>query len=162
MKTVVFHFNVAAPVPYLCRLLRKASHAGQRTWVLLAPALAHELDAALWTFSPDEFIAHGRYEADHEGGLGGGESAGAKGAAGRGQAGLWQRAPVVLSEQLVAQSSSWPLLINLQEPVPPDVERFERLIEIVPADEALKQAARLRWRHYSQLGWTLQHHDASA
>ena len=148
MKTVVFHFNVAAPVPYLCRLLRKASHAGQRTWVLLAPALAHELDAALWTFSPDEFIAHGRYEADQG-------SAAA-------QAGLWQRAPVVLSEQLVAQSSDWPLLINLQQPVPPDVERFERLIEIVPADEALKQAARLRWRHYSQLGWTLQHHDASA
>ncbi|OZA88196.1 MAG: hypothetical protein B7X56_04185, partial [Burkholderiales bacterium 34-67-9] len=109
MKTVVFHFNVGAPVPYLCRLLRKANHAGQRTWVLLAPGLAHELDAALWTFSPDEFIAHGRYEADHEGGVGGGESAGAKGAAGRGQAGLWQRAPVVLSEQLVAQSSSWPL-----------------------------------------------------
>ena len=155
MKTVVFHFNVAAPVPYLCRLLRKANHAGQRTWVLLAPGLAHELDAALWTFSPDEFIAHARYEAEPE-------KAAAVGLVAAKDKRLWQRSPVVLSEQLVAQSSDWPLLINLQAPVPPDVERFERLIEIVPQDEALKQAARLRWRHYSQLGWTLQHHDASA
>ncbi len=75
---------------------------------------------------------------------------------------LWQRSPVVLAAQLIPQASDWPLLINLLEPVPEGFERFGRLIEIVPQDEALKQAARLRWRHYSQLGLALKHHDAAA
>ncbi|KJS67616.1 MAG: DNA polymerase III subunit chi [Serpentinimonas sp.] len=154
MNAIAFHFNVPAPVSYLCRLLRKATHAGQRAWVLLPPALAHELDAALWTFAPEEFIAHARHasvEAEESGQAGLGSDAR-----------LWQRAPVVLSTQLAPQASGWPLLINLLEPVPVGFERFERLIEIVPQDEALKQAARLRWRHYSQLGLALKHHDASA
>ncbi|BAO80272.1 DNA polymerase III, chi subunit [Serpentinimonas raichei] len=152
MNAIAFHFNVPAPVPYLCRLLRKATHAGQRAWVLLPPALAHELDVALWTFAPEEFIAHARHatvEAEESGQVGSGQC-------------LWQRSPVVLAAQLIPQASDWPLLINLLEPVPEGFERFGRLIEIVPQDEALKQAARLRWRHYSQLGLALKHHDAAA
>jgi len=152
MNTIAFHFNVPAPVAYLCRLLRKATHAGQRAWVLLPPALAHELDAALWTFAPAEFIAHARHASVEA------EESGQAGLGAR----LWQRAPVVLATQMVPQASDWPLLINLLEPVPEGFERFERLIEIVPQEEALKQAARLRWRHYSQLGLVLQHHDAAA
>ena len=152
MNTIAFHFNVPTPVAYLCRLLRKATHAGQRAWVLLPPALAHELDVALWTFAPEEFIAHARHASTKAEESGPGDL----------PAHLWQRAPVVLSDQLVPQASDWPLLINLLEPVPEGFERFQRLIEIVPQDEALKQAARLRWRHYSQRGLALQHHDAAA
>ena len=92
MKAIAFHFNVAAPVPYLCRLLRKASHAEQ---------------------VPPQTAAH------------------------------------------------WPLLINLLAPLPEGWQGFARLIEIVPQDEALKQAARERWRSYAGQGRRIERHDAS-
>jgi len=142
MKPIAFHFNVAAPVPYLCRLLRKASHAGQRAWVLLPPPWAAELDAALWTFAPHEFIAHARHGCSPEA--------------------LWRRAPVVLAEQVPPQTDAhWPLLINLLAPLPEGWQGFARLIEIVPQDEALKQAARQRWRSYAGQGRAIERHDAS-
>jgi len=143
-SAIAFHFNVAAPVPYLCRLLRKASQAGQRAWVLLPPPWAAELDAALWTtVAPEDFIAHARHGSQPEA--------------------LWQHAPVVLAEQVTPQTPErWPLLVNLLAPLPEGWQRFARLIEIVPQDEALKQAARLRWRGYAQQGRAIERHDAGA
>ena len=58
MTEVAFHFNAPDKTGYACRLLRKAVATGARVVVTGDPALLRELDVALWTFAPLEFVAH--------------------------------------------------------------------------------------------------------
>ena len=52
------------------------------------------------------------------------------------------------------------ILVNLRNEIPPFFSRFHRLIEIVSAaDEADKQEARNRFRHYRDRGYELRTHD---
>jgi DNA polymerase-3 subunit chi len=51
------------------------------------------------------------------------------------------------------------VLLNLGGVVPPGFERFERLIEVVSAEDADLQQARLRWRHYASRGYAMTRHD---
>ena len=67
---VAFHFNVADPLRYLCRLLRKVHQAGMSALVCVPPALARELDQALWTFAAEEEGGRDRHppQIEEEGG----------------------------------------------------------------------------------------------
>jgi DNA polymerase-3 subunit chi len=140
---IAFHFNVpASPQAYLCRLLRKASLAGLRSWVLLPQDLLRPLDDALWTFSAEDFIPHA--------------------VCGIAPPAQWQRAAVVLSDGAMPEPGAGvSVLVNLQPAVPNGFEGFQRLIEVVPEDDALKAAARQRWRHYTGLGYTIERHDVA-
>jgi DNA polymerase-3 subunit chi len=51
------------------------------------------------------------------------------------------------------------VLVNLGHAVPGGFERFDRLIDIVSADDADRQAGRSRWRHYADRGYAIQRHD---
>jgi DNA polymerase-3 subunit chi len=51
------------------------------------------------------------------------------------------------------------VLLNLDAPVPAGFERFERLIDIVTDDEADRQDARARWRHYADRGYAITRHQ---
>ena len=53
------------------------------------------------------------------------------------------------------------VLINLASTPPSFFARFERLAEIVAADEAQVQAGRERWRYYRERGYELRVHDLS-
>lgn len=46
-------------------------------------------------------------------------------------------------------------MINLGPELPPDFSRFERIIELVGADEADRIPARQRYRHYRDRGYPL-------
>ena len=46
--------------------------------------------------------------------------------------------------------------------VPDGFERFERLIEVVTADEADRLQARQRWKHYAERGYAITRHDRAA
>jgi DNA polymerase-3 subunit chi len=50
-----------------------------------------------------------------------------------------------------------PLVINLRDEPPPGA--WERVLEVVPADEALRAAARERWKAYKARGVALEAHD---
>ena len=52
MPEVAFHVNVAEPIGYACRLLRKAVAAGARSVVVVPEPLLGQLDIELWTFAP--------------------------------------------------------------------------------------------------------------
>jgi DNA polymerase-3 subunit chi len=54
------------------------------------------------------------------------------------------------------------LILNLGEDCPPHFERFERLLEVVPAEEAGRLAGRSRYRFYQSRGYKISHHDLSA
>ena len=143
MTDISFHFNVADEVAYACRLLRKAANGGARVVVAGDAQLLGQLDAALWTFSPLDFIPHCFDDAG---------------------AGMVAASPVVLQSgsQAASNSGQGEVLLNLDAQVPQGFERFERLIEVVGAGEAARQAGRDRWKHYASRGYSLTRHNVAA
>jgi DNA polymerase-3 subunit chi len=133
---ITFHVNTPDKIGYACRLLRKAWGAGSRVVVTGDPAWLRELDAALWTFSPADFIPH-CYDAPPA---------------------LRDRTPIVLAETPQAAPHA-EVLLNLGPAVPAGFERFERLIEVVAAEETDLQQGRLRWKHYASRGYAMTRHD---
>jgi DNA polymerase-3 subunit chi len=54
------------------------------------------------------------------------------------------------------------LLLNLSGDCPPHFARFERLLEVVPAEEAGRAAGRSRYRFYQERGYKIANHDLAA
>lgn len=136
MTEIAFHVNTPDKVGYACRLLRKAWSAGSKVAVIAERELLQELDAALWTFSPTDFIPHAC------------DGAGAPQTA----------APIVLVDS-ARSAPHVEVLLNLGAGVPEGFERFERLIEVVSADQQDLQHGRSRWKHYASRGYALTRHD---
>lgn len=133
-KTATEADSSAIPAHWQLACQLCADHYRQQQRVLMLtedePA-ALKLDEWLWQFEPDRFIPHNL--------PGEGPSRGA---------------PVEISWQAPRQSRS--VLINLSSRVPEFASRFAHVIEFVPADADLKAAARTRYKHYRQLGFTPQ------
>lgn len=140
MTEIAFHFNVANKLLYSCRLLRKAHASGAQVAVTAEPDVLDELDQLLWSFSSTEFVPHCR-TVD---GIG----------------------PMVRKSVLLVESpAACPhhgVLINLGMQVPSEFERFERFIELVTQGSEERLAARIRWKHYADRGYSLQRHDITA
>lgn len=138
MTEVAFHFNAADKLGYACRLVRKAAGTGAKVVVTGAPGLLDQLDGALWTFSPLDFLPHCRDATPGD----------------RVQA----RTPIVLSEA-PRSAPHQQVLVNLGEAVPDGFERFEKLIEVVTQDDEDRNRARKRWKHYADRGYAIVRHD---
>lgn len=137
MARIEFHFNAPALVPYACRLLRKVHGRGLRAQVIGHPTTLMQLDSALWTFSPLDFMPH-----------------------------CQDNAPATSLEHsrvLLAQSPAmaWhrQVLINLGQEVPPGFDQFERVIDVVTVDDLHRAQGRERWRIYAAMGHELVRHD---
>ncbi|WP_376695884.1 DNA polymerase III subunit chi [Wenzhouxiangella sp. EGI_FJ10305] len=65
------------------------------------------------------------------------------------------KAPIRLLEDAPDEAG---ILINLDPASPLPGGRFQRILEIVPPDESLKQKLRERWKAWKQRGAELQHH----
>lgn len=141
MTEIAFHFNAPDKVAYACRLLRKAAGTGAKVVVTGESGLLGELDVALWTFAPLEFLPHCR-------------DPGAPPA-------VLAASPVVLTEA-VRGAPHHQVLVNLGVAVPEGFEAFERLIEVVTQDEADRAQARQRWKHYAARGYAITRHDHRA
>lgn len=137
MTEVAFHFNAPDKLGYACRLLRKAGASGARVVVTGEPELLRELDVALWTFSPSEFVPH---------------------CDGTSPSPVQSRTPIVLTGA-IESAPHRQVLVNLGGAVPAGFERFERLIEVVTGDEDDRQQARRRWKHYADRGYAIVRHD---
>ena len=144
MTEISFHFNAPDKVAYACRLLRKAVNGGARLVVAGEAQALERLDAALWTFSPLDFIPHCFADAG---------------------AGMVAVSPVVLGillEDSALAGANAPhrqVLLNLGALVPDGFERFERLIDVVGTGEEDRQVARDRWKHYASRGYAITRHD---
>lgn len=115
------------PLQLVCRLCEKAFNAGQPAAVLVDDLETAELlDQLLWEFNPEAYVPHqiaGDEDDEHT---------------------------AILIVPPGAPLAPRPLWINLRESPAPD--GAERLIELIPADEAAKAAARQRWRAYQARG----------
>jgi DNA polymerase-3 subunit chi len=124
----------ADPLLLVCELARRAFASGQRT-LILARSLeqAEELDEKLWAFEDDAFVPH-QIAGDDDDAI----------------------TPVLIAVP-ESQVADRPLVINLRDECAPGL--FERVLEVVPADEALRLGSRKRWTTYKAAGFELSKHD---
>lgn len=138
--TVAFHFNAPSKLAYACKLARKLQRMDIALVVLGEPAMVAQLDEALWSFGGEtQFLAHCQGDADSQ---------------------VLQRSPTVLLSTLAAALPHSKVLLNLGAEMPSDIARFERVIEVVSADdEQDRQQARNRWRAYAAMGYAIERRD---
>lgn len=118
----------------VCDLAKKAYERQLATVVLVrSQADAEALDDLLWSFEEDAFVPHQ---------IAGGEDD-------------EEAAVLIVPPGFVAPERA--LAINLRdECAPPE---FERVKEVIPADEAERQGSRRRWAEYKQRGYALRKFD---
>jgi DNA polymerase-3 subunit chi len=136
LTTIDFYFNAEDRLQVACRLAGKAAGQGRRMLIYAPePELASRIDRLLWTWPAIGFVPHC---AVHDP--------------------LAGDTPV-----LIAADAETPpgceVLLNLGAGCPPHFERFERLLEVVGADEAERQVGRSRYRFYLERGYKIANHD---
>lgn len=123
---------------FACRLVEKAYDLGNSVFVrITSPEEAARLDELLWTFHDRSFIPHELLQPD----------------------GPTHPRVAVLLGAGPAPASHRDLLVNLTADVPEGLEHCGRIAEIIDADAERKHAGRERFRHYRDLGCTLETHN---
>ena len=122
------------PLRLVCELARKAFDANLWTLVLARDdEQAEALDEMLWDMGDDAYIPH-QIAGDEEDEL----------------------TPVLIATPAI-DASMRALVINLRDGA---VEgSFERVLEVVPADDSAREPLRERWKQYKTRGFEVQKHD---
>ena len=122
------------PLLLVCELAKKAFESGQRTLVL-ARSLeqAEQLDEKLWEFDELAFVPH-QIAGDDDDAI----------------------TPVLIAPPQT-QVADRVLVINLRDDCAPGL--FERVLEVVPADEAQRAGSRQRWKIYQHAGFEVKKFD---
>ncbi len=138
MTRIDFHVNAPSKLGHACRLARKAYGTGARMVFYTADErVLGELDRLMWTFSALDFIPHCRV-TDR----------------------LADVTPIhLVGPDDVERCRHHELLVNLDREQPSFFSRFERLIEVVAADDDDLDAGRARWKFYKDRGYPLERHD---
>jgi DNA polymerase-3 subunit chi len=136
VTSIDFYFNAPDRFQVACRLAGKALAQGQRMVIYAPdPEVAARIDRLMWTWPATGFVPH----------------------CAAGDA-LAAETPV-----LIAGSDETPpqygVLLNLSPDCPPHFASFERLLEVVAAEDAERDAARARFRLYKSRGYAIASHD---
>jgi DNA polymerase-3 subunit chi len=123
------------PLRLVCELARKAFDAGLPTLVLArSQEQAEALDDLLWDMGDEVYIPHQIAGADED----------------------EDEAEVLIAAPDI-DAALRPLVINLRDAA---VEgAFDRVLEVVPADESARGPLRERWKQYQARGLELKKHD---
>jgi DNA polymerase III subunit chi len=125
-----------------CRLAEKAYLASARVlvWSDDAAELA-AFDELLWTFADRSFVPHEPFQSAQQ----------------------WQEVPVLLSGPAEPETrATFEVLLNLGRTVPAVAADAARVLEVIDADEARRQAGRGRFRTYREQGLSPQTHHIAA
>jgi DNA polymerase III subunit chi len=136
VTAIDFYFNAEDRLQVACRLAAKA--CGQKKRLLIyAPEAdtASRIDRMLWTWQATGFLPHCAADGS-----------------------LAAETPVLISAGDETPPDC-PLLLNLAADCPPHFARFERLFEVVAADDAERAAGRARYRFYQERGYKIANHD---
>jgi DNA polymerase III subunit chi len=122
------------PLLLVCELVKKGFASGQSILILARSfEQAEQLDEKLWEFDETAFIPH-QIAGDDDDAI----------------------TPVLI----VPPDTTTPdraLVINLRDDPAPGL--FERVLEVVPADEAQRAGSRARWKIYQHAGFELKKFD---
>jgi DNA polymerase-3 subunit chi len=131
---------VEQPLLLVCQLAVKAVSANQPCLIFCESAeQADFLDDLLWDFDGDAFVPHQIVGADED------------------TTDEYEEITPVLLVPPGVETPMRSLVINLRAGLPPN--GYERVLEIVPADQAARDPARKRWLEYKQLGFELKRND---
>jgi DNA polymerase-3 subunit chi len=126
-----------ARLVFACRLAEKAWRLDNTVHIATADeATARELDELLWTFRDGSFVPHERVAADTD----------------------QPESPVTIAAG-PTRLEGRDLLINLDDSVPPGIEAFPRIAELVTSDAETRALGRERFATYRNLGHELETHD---
>ncbi len=139
---VDFHVNVDHRIHYACRVVRKARSAGKTVLVYSRDDDRRaRLDLALWNFSALDFLPHVTLPSP-----------------------LAPRTPVWLSA--APAEAPRDLLLLLDDAPAPDFARwfasFERVIEVVGAEQDDRARARARFKAYREAGFAPVAHEVGS
>ena len=124
-----------ARLRYACRLAERAVEQG--CYVYLQTPEPQRLDDMLWTFNDRSFLPHEMFT--------GGPASHAR--------------VMVMLGATAGPASHRGLLINLTDAMPPDVNAYDRIAEIVDVDPERKRNARDRYKLYREQGCTMESHN---
>ncbi len=120
---------------FACRLADKAYRLGHRVYIHTAsPEQTRELDTLLWTFQQNSFVPHCTVQDAGD-----------------------TPSQVLISHDAEPDASQ--VLINLAADVPLFFSRFERVAELVNADNTVRQQGRSRYGFYKERGYPLRTHE---
>ncbi|AXK70920.1 DNA polymerase III subunit chi [Lysobacter sp. TY2-98] len=123
------------PLRLVCELARKAFDAGLPTLVLArSQEQAEALDDLLWDMGDEVYIPHQIAGAEED----------------------EEEAEVLIASPDV-DAPLRPLVINLRDAAVDGA--FDRVLEVVPADESARGPLRERWKQYQSRGLELKKHD---
>lgn len=120
---------------FACRLADRGMREGLRTYINVNERLdCRRLDELLWTFSDQSFVPHVILGEDPE-----------------------QDCAVGIGCDQ-EPGEDYQVLINLADDVPHFFSRFDKTLEIIDGQEAVKSAGRTRYRFYQDRGYPLKSH----
>ena len=121
---------------YACRLLEKAWMKNHRVFVFCNDQPdAEKLDELLWTFKPDSFIPHNLQGEGPE-------------------------PPPPIQIGFGEQPRGFnDILLNMAVEIPAFYQRFQRVMEIVPAEDAARQRSREHYKFYKTQGLMINTHE---
>jgi DNA polymerase-3 subunit chi len=135
MTRIDFHTNIPDKLTYACRLARKAYSAGGKLVLLTEDAAqASALNDALWNLSETDFLPH--------------VMAGDP---------LAAQTPIIVTDSDEAELPHGDMLVNLTRRAPSNVDRFQRVFEIISTDADDAAAGRKRYVAYKQQSYPLTH-----
>jgi DNA polymerase-3 subunit chi len=145
MTRIDFHTNIVDKLSYACRLTRKAYGAGGKLVLLTEDAAqAASLNEALWTLSETDFLPHVM--------------------AGDALAGQTPIIVMCIDNEIDNETGSesadlgdGDMLVNLTRRIPANVDRFQRVFEIISTNEDDAAAGRKRYLDYKQKSYPLTH-----
>ena len=121
---------------FACKLIEKAYRSGCFCYVLTDNAAqSQKIDDLLWTFRAGSFIPHQIYTGE-----------------------LPALEKVILIGSLDVPELWQKTVINLSSYCPKQVDKIERILEILDNSEATKELGRNRYRHYQQSGIAITTH----
>ncbi len=123
-----------------CKITEKAYKLGKRVFILTNTAEESQaLDNLLWSFKQGSFIPHEIVDSTQP-----------------------QIADTLPNSVLIGTSTSTTsatVLINLSTELPDNMDRFERIVEIIDQDMQIKQAGRQRYKAYQSRNFQLKTHN---
>ena len=120
---------------FLARVTEKVYRLGRKIYIHAQPEEALKIDELLWQAEPGSFIPHQLI----------GESA-------------LPPPPVQIGFES-PNLTTYDVLINVAVEVPNCFHAFQRIIEIVPQDDRIKEYTRNHYRFYHQQGLSIQSHN---
>ncbi|APZ43250.1 DNA polymerase III subunit chi [Acidihalobacter ferrooxydans] len=122
----------------VCRLAQDVFSAARQLHIHTQDApQTQRLDSLLWTFQDISFLPHAVAQTGT------------------------RTAPITLRHDYTPEAGI-DVLINLAVEPPAFFSQFERVIEIVDEQPAVRKAGRTRYRFYRDRGYPLQHHPLNA